>query len=206
LKDSVYIQSEISSFYYKIQNSKFYSFIYPVNSVEEVKNNLSLLKNKYADSSHICYAYRLFSGYDLLNSYNTDDFSADAGEPRGSSGPPILKVLKRHKMINVVIFVVRYFGGRKLGISGLIEAYANAAEGLIDIKNKKKWFPTKRLELKYSYSLESSLNQLFKIFNIKIYKHEYNDYIISIFDINEKEVESFKQRLCDYPFKSIKII
>ena len=108
MKDLFYIQSEISSFYYKIQNSKFYSFIYPVNSVEEVKNNLNLLKNKYTDSSHICYAYRLFSGYDLLNSYNTDDFSTDAGEPRGSSGPPILKVLKRHQMINVVIILNLY--------------------------------------------------------------------------------------------------
>ena len=206
MKDSVYIQSEISSFYYKIQNSKFYSFIYPVSSVEEVKNNLNLLKNKYADSSHICYAYRLFSGYDLLNSYNTDDFSADAGEPRGSSGPPILKVLKRHQMINVVIFVVRYFGGRKLGISGLIEAYTNAAEGLIDIKKKTIWFPTKRLELQYSYNLESSLKQILKTFNIKIYNHEYNDCIILILDIKEKEVKSFKQRLSDYPFKSIKII
>ena len=206
MKDSVYIQSEISSFYYKIQNSKFYSFIYPVNSVKEVKNNLNLLKNKYTDSSHICYAYRLFSGYDLLNSYNTDDFSADAGEPRGSSGPPILKVLKRHQMINVVIFVVRYFGGRKLGISGLIEAYTNAAEGLIDIKKKTIWFPTKRLELQYSYNLESSLKQILKTFNIKIYNHEYNDCIILILDIKEKEVKSFKQRLSDYPFKSIKII
>jgi len=206
VKDSFYIQSVINSFYYKSQNSKFYSFIYPVNSVEEVKNNLNALKNKYSDSSHICYAYRLFSGYDLLNSYNTDDFSTDAGEPRGSSGPPILKVLKRHQMINVAIFVVRYFGGRKLGISGLIEAYTNAAEGLIDIKKKTIWFPTKRLELQYPYNLESSLKQLLKTFNVKIYNHEYNDCIISVFDIKEKEVESFKQRLSDYPFKSIKII
>jgi len=206
VKDSFYIQSVINSFYYKSQNSKFYSFIYPVNSVEEVKNNLNALKNKYSDSSHICYAYRLFSGYDLLNSYNTDDFSADAGEPRGSSGPPILKVLKRHQMINVAIFVVRYFGGKKLGISGLIEAYTNAAEGLIDIKKKKIWFPTKRLELQYPYNLESSLKQLLKTFNVKIYNHKYNDCIISVFDIKEKEVELFKQRLSDYPFKSIKII
>ena len=111
------IQSQNSS--YKQSNSKFYGFLYQASSLDEIKLYLKVLKEKFPDASHICYAYRLFNGFNLLQDINISEYNTDAGEPRGSSGPPILKILKKFHMINSVIFIVRYFGGKKLGISGL---------------------------------------------------------------------------------------
>ncbi len=193
-----------NNFNYKKLNSKFYSFIYPISSHNDVKENLNLLKIKYSDASHICYAYRLFNGFTLLNEININDFSTDAGEPRGSSGPPILNVLRRHNMINVVVFVVRYFGGTKLGIPGLIEAYSKSAEGLIEQDNIKLWFLTKRIQLEYPYSIEKLLSNLFQKFNARIIKQHYNELIFSEIELNINDIDSLLNTLSSLPSCSIK--
>ena len=87
------------------------------------------------------------------NEKSISEFSNDDGEPRGSAGPPILKILKRYDMINTVIFIVRYFGGKKLGIPGLIEAYSNSSEGLILNDYLESWYPIQILELDFPYNL-----------------------------------------------------
>jgi len=192
------------TFNYKKLNSKFYSFIYSVTSHEDIKKYLNSLKTKYSDASHICYAYRLFNGFTLLNEINTNDFSTDAGEPRGSSGPPILKIIRRHNMVNVVVFVVRYFGGTKLGISGLIEAYSQSTEGLIKKENIRLWFPTKIVELEYPYNIEKPLSNLFKKFNVNVNSQNYNDLIHSVIELNIIDIDSFLSTLSSFPSCSIK--
>jgi len=192
------------TFNYKKLNSKFYSFIYSVTSHEDIKKYLNSLKTKYSDASHICYAYRLFNGFTLLNEINTNDFSTDAGEPRGSSGPPILKIIRRHNMVNVVVFVVRYFGGTKLGIPGLIEAYSDSTEGLIKKENIRLWFPTKIVELEYPYNIEKPLSNLFKKFNVKVNRQNYNDLIYSVIELNIIDIDSFLNALTSFPSCSIK--
>ena len=192
------------TFNYKKLNSKFYSFIYSVTSHEDIKKYLNSLKTKYSDASHICYAYRLFNGFTLLNEINTNDFSTDAGEPRGSSGPPILKIIRRHNMVNVVVFVVRYFGGTKLGIPGLIEAYSGSTEGLIKKENIRLWFPTKIVELEYPYNIEKPLSNLFKKFNVNVNSQNYNDLIHSVIELNIIDIDSFLSALSSFPSCSIK--
>ena len=192
------------TFNYKKLNSKFYSFIYSVTCHKDIKNYLNDLKIKYSDASHICYAYRLFNGFTLLNEINTNDFSTDAGEPRGSSGPPILKILKRHNMVNVVVFVVRYFGGTKLGIPGLIESYSESTEGLIKKENIRLWFPTKIVELEYPYNIEKPLSNLFKKFNVNINSQNYDNSINCILELNIIDIDSFLNALTSFPSCSIK--
>ena len=200
----IYTCLKNDNFNYKKLNSKFYSFIYSISSHDDVKKHLNDLKIKYPDASHICYGYRLFNGFTLLNEINSNDFSADAGEPRGSSGPPILKILKRNNMINIVVFVVRYFGGTKLGISGLIEAYSESAQGLIRKNNLKLWFPTKKFELEYPYDIEKLLNNLFKKFDVNINSQNYNNLISSIIEVNIMNIDSFLNALYSFPSCSIK--
>ena len=183
------------NFKYKKLNSKFYSFIYPTLDNNDVKEYLNILKIKYSDASHICYAYRLFNGFTLLNEINTNDFSTDAGEPRGSSGPPILKILRRYNMVNIVVFVVRYFGGTKLGIPGLISAYSESTEGLINKDNIKLWFPTKIIELEYPYNIEKPLNILFKKFNVNLNKQNYNNLIYSKIEIKITDIDPLIKEL-----------
>jgi len=196
------IQSQNSS--YKQSNSKFYGFLYQASSLDEIKLYLKVLKEKFPDASHICYAYRLFNGFNLLQDINISEYNTDAGEPRGSSGPPILKILKQFHMINSVIFIVRYFGGKKLGIPGLIEAYSNSSKLLIDSKKIENWFPTKNIKLEYPYNLESTLNILFKNFNVIIIKQDFQDLIYSHIKINEFKINNFIAEIVKLPSCKIK--
>ena len=150
---NLFISKRNNRFIYKQLNSKFYGYLYSVLSTDDVKKYLNQLKQEYPDCSHICYSYRLFNGFNLLKDINVSEFSNDDGEPRGSAGPPILKILKRYDMINTVIFIVRYFGGKKLGIPGLIEAYSNSSEGLILNDYLESWYLKQILELDYPYNI-----------------------------------------------------
>lgn len=105
---------------YKEKGSKFLSFLYPVTSVDEVKEYLTQLKKKYYDATHHCYAYII--GYDKETFRMNDD-----GEPSSTAGKPIYGQLQSNDLTNVLLVVVRYFGGTKLGVSGLIKAYKESS-------------------------------------------------------------------------------
>lgn len=109
---------------YKEKGSRFIAFAIPVKTTDEVKENIQFLHKKYHDARHICYAYVL--GADTVEYRTNDD-----GEPSGTAGKPIHGVLLTHKLTDVLIAVVRYFGGVKLGTSGLIAAYREASADAI---------------------------------------------------------------------------
>ena len=113
------IEKSVESIY-KEKGSKFLSFLYPVTSVEEVKEYLTQLKKKYYDATHHCYAYII--GYDKETFRMNDD-----GEPSSTAGKPIYGQLQSNDLTNVLLVVVRYFGGTKLGVSGLIKAYKESS-------------------------------------------------------------------------------
>lgn len=110
---------------YKEKGSKFLSFAYPVQSEEEVKQRIGELKKKYFDARHHCFAY-------MLGADETRFRAFDDGEPNHSAGDPILGQIKSKNITNVLIVVVRYFGGVKLGVGGLISAYKAAAEDALN--------------------------------------------------------------------------
>ena len=202
----LFISTKNTHFFYKQLNSKFYGYLYSVSSINEIKSYLNKLKIEHPNSSHVCYSYRLFDGFNLLRDINISEYSNDDGEPRGSAGPPILKILKRYNMINTVTFIVRYFGGKKLGIPGLIEAYSNSSEGLVIKDNLKAWYPTKIIELDYPYNLEKSLIILFKSFKAQIKKQIFKESICSIIQLNEIEINNFIKDISKFSSCKIKNI
>ena len=109
---------------YREKGSKFLAFAYPVGDEEEVKQLLLAIKKKYYDARHHCFAYRLGAGGEMWR-------AVDDGEPSGTGGKPVLGQLLSNGLSNIVIFVVRYFGGIKLGVPGLINAYRSAAADAI---------------------------------------------------------------------------
>lgn len=111
-----------------IKKSKFYGYAYDVSSEEEIKTHLEKLKKENKKATHICYAYSLLS-----NGVQKEKF-CDDNEPNGTAGRPILEVIKKKNMNNVVVFVVRYFGGIKLGAGGLIRAYTKTTSGALENK------------------------------------------------------------------------
>jgi uncharacterized YigZ family protein len=109
---------------YKEKGSRFIAFAYPVSSQEEIKPIIDKIRKEYHDAKHHCYAYML--GQDRQTWRVNDD-----GEPSGTAGKPILGQINSADLTNILIVVVRYFGGTLLGVSGLINAYRSAAAGAI---------------------------------------------------------------------------
>lgn len=109
---------------YKEKGSKFLAFAYPVYSIDEIKEIVAKINKDYYDARHRCYAWKL--GLDENNFRANDD-----GEPSGTAGKPIYGQLLSHELTNILVVVVRYFGGIKLGTSGLIYAYKTATADAI---------------------------------------------------------------------------
>ncbi|MDI6833003.1 MAG: YigZ family protein [Bacteroidales bacterium] len=110
---------------YKDRSSKFIGIILPIENIEVVKKHLQEIKKEYYDATHHCYAY-------ILGINKEVQFDTDAGEPVGSAGKPILNTLLSYEITNTLAVVIRYYGGTKLGIPGLINAYKTATQLAIE--------------------------------------------------------------------------
>ena len=174
---------------YNEKGSTFSALAIPVSDVAEVKTNLHQLKKQFPDASHICYGYRVKENDRL------DEFATDAGEPKGSSGVPILNVLKRKHLVNVVIFVIRYFGGSKLGIPGLINAYGTAAEKTIKNAKVKKWVQLKRISFVYNYDLQNKVDSVLQKFKVKIINTNFGASIQVELEIEVEKNEELNKEL-----------
>ncbi|MBQ4062659.1 MAG: YigZ family protein [Bacteroidaceae bacterium] len=138
---------------YTEKRSKFLAFAIPVTSVDEVKEQVDAYQKKYYDARHVCYAYRLGERGD-------QERANDNGEPSGTAGKPILGQIHSKELTNVLVIVVRYFGGVKLGTSGLIVAYRlAAAEALEAVPHIEKTINSE-ITLRFSYPL---LNDVLRI-------------------------------------------
>ena len=185
---------------YHEKGSIFSALAIPVSAIAEVKANLQQLKEQFPDASHICYGYRIKEGGRL------DEFSTDAGEPKGSSGLPILNVLKRNQIVDAVIFVVRYFGGSKLGIPGLINAYGTAAEETIENAKVKKWAQLERISFIYNYDLHNKVDSILQKFKVNIIKSDFGESIQVELEIDVEKNEELKKELKEASNGTIRVI
>jgi len=129
---------------FKAKGSKHFGYGFPAVSEEEVALHLMALRKQHHAARHVAYAWRL--GYD-----DTCHRANDDGEPNNSAGPPILGVIRAHDLTNVLFAVVRYFGGTKLGVGGLIEAYREGAAEALRNGNVVERIRTERIRVAFSY-------------------------------------------------------
>jgi len=153
--------AEISEGIYKDKGSKFYAFAFPISNELDINNYRNELKRKYYDARHHVYAFQIGTENPLYR-------SNDDGEPTNSSGPPVLGQIRSFGLTNVLIVVVRYFGGTKLGVPGLINAYKTAA---FEALSKAKII-TKKVEvyftIEFHYSEINVIMQLLKNKGVQI--------------------------------------
>ncbi len=158
------IDRPVKEILYKDKGSKFIGFLYPVTNETEIKTCLELIKKQYHDARHWCYAYRL--GYDGATYRVNDD-----GEPSNTAGQPIYGQLLSYDVTNVLLVVVRYFGGVKLGVGGLIKAYRTCAgETLTDAEIQEKMIK-QSIIIHSSYEHVDKVMRLIKTFDLEI-KHQ----------------------------------
>jgi uncharacterized YigZ family protein len=169
---------------YKEKGSKFIAFAHPVTDSEQIKTVLDGLKKKYFDASHHCYAWVLGPEKKRFRAF-------DDGEPNHSAGDPILGQIRSKNLTNVLVVVVRYFGGTKLGVSGLISAYKEAAaESLSQVSVIEK-FITERFTLAFGYVDTTLVMALLKEFDGEIVEQAFTESCKIVFDLRAKQVRSF---------------
>jgi len=165
-----------------IKKSKFITFVYNVSTKEQANEYIDKIKNEYKDATHVCYAY-------IINNIEKYD---DNGEPSGTAGMPILNILQKENLDNVLCIVVRYFGGIKLGAGGLVRTYAKAAKEAIITKTLEKGY---KIKVAFDYNDVKQVDYLLK--DSFIEKKEYSlktEYIvlIKIYEY-DKIINSLKQ-------------
>ena len=163
-----------------IKNSRFITILIKINDKDKVNSFLQDIKIKYPKATHYCYGY-------IINDYKK---SSDDGEPSGTAGIPILNVLEKENITNVLAIVVRYFGGIKLGAGGLVRAYSKAVREAIKNSKLIKLVNGKKIEINFNYSDEKNINYILKEEQI-IYK-DYSDKVTYIVLIKDNILEKLK--------------
>jgi uncharacterized YigZ family protein len=150
------------------RGSRFLAYTYPVETEMEVKALLEQLKAKYPDATHHCYAYVIGAGSEAQR-------ANDDGEPANSAGKPILRAILSAQLTNVLVVVVRYFGGTLLGIPGLINAYGLAAKQVLEVAGAMQRVREVSFRVSVDFANEQELHRLVSKFNGKIEALDYNN-------------------------------
>lgn len=167
------------------KKSKFIANIYFAQTMEEAENIIKETKKKYYDARHNCSSYRVLEKGNIIEKYSDD------GEPAGTAGAPMLNILQKKDLVNVVVIVTRYFGGILLGTGGLVRAYSEVTQKAIEEANLIDITMGKEYEVKVDYSNLEKLKYYAKTNNISITKIEYLNEIICSLQIQNEDIEKF---------------
>ncbi|WP_289055150.1 IMPACT family protein [Carboxylicivirga marina] len=173
---------------YKEKGSKFITYAYPVYSEEAIKAHVDELKKQYYDARHHCFAWQL--GTDGKRYRANDD-----GEPSGTAGKPILGQIRSYDITNVLIIVIRYFGGTKLGTSGLIHAYKEAAIDAINNGTIVEKTINDIYRVNFDYGVMNNIMKIMKEENPNIHKQDFNLRCSIEWGCRQSNVEKIKNRL-----------
>ncbi len=176
---------------FKDRGSKFHGYAFPVRTADDVKLHLQTLKKEHPKAVHHCYAYRL--GTDGLQFRANDD-----GEPSGSAGRPILGQIDSAGLTDVLVVIVRYFGGTLLGVPGLIHAYKTATADSLALAGVVEKHVEHKLTLEYDYSLMNEVMQVLKQSDATIYRQD-----MQLFCVLEAGVPLVHKETCLQKLKDI---
>ncbi len=174
--------------FFKDRGSKFYAFAFPVSTDDDVSIFREQIKKKYHDARHHVYAF--------VMGINKDKYRAsDDGEPANSSGPPVLNAIKSFDLTNVLVIVVRYFGGKKLGIPGLINAYRTAAEDALSNAQIIEKTAGTKISLSFPFSELNVFMQIFKKFDVEFVKQDYADKCNFTISLRNSKIDEFMHKI-----------
>ena len=155
------ISSASEEVLYKEKNSKFFGYAFPVSNEEEIKEHLDRLRKEHFSARHWCYAYQI--GTEKIQYRANDD-----GEPNNSAGMPIYGQIQSFEVTNVLVVVVRYFGGVKLGVGGLISAYKTAAQMALENSEIVEQTINKYFTISFGYAHMNKVMRIIKEKNLQI--------------------------------------
>ena len=174
----------------EIKKSEFIACAYPVTSREQAMFHVEQLREQYPDARHFCWGY-IIGDPDNTTSAGFDD----DGEPSGTAGRPILNVLQHKSIGNVIIVVVRYFGGIKLGAGGLTRAYAGAAQTAVDEMTLNPYVPMAKIQILAEFATEAQCRYMIESLGGHIDDVAYSKQVTLTATLAEADIDSLKERL-----------
>ena len=174
--------------YYTEKRSKFLAFAHHVQTVDEVKELLAGYRKKYYDARHVCYAY-------MLGAERTEFRANDDGEPSSTAGKPILGQINSNELTDILIVVVRYYGGVNLGTSGLIVAYREAAADAIAHATIETRQVEEIVKYSFAYPQMNDVMRIVKDMNPRIISQTYDNTCEIVLSIRKSEAEQLRNRL-----------
>lgn len=174
--------------YYTDKRSKFLAFAHHVTTVNEIKEILSRYRKKYYDARHCCYAY-------MLGPKQEEFRMNDDGEPSSTAGKPIFGQIQSHNLTNILIVVVRYYGGVNLGTSGLIVAYRTAAADAIAHADIETRIEEETLTYTFNYTMMNDVMRLVKEMDVRIVSQEFNNTCSITMAIRKSQTDQLRNRL-----------
>ena len=180
--------SATSEGYYTEKRSKFLAFAHHVDTVDQVKDIIAGYRKKYYDARHVCYAY-------MLGPERQDFRANDDGEPSSTAGKPILGQINSNELTDILIVVVRYYGGVNLGTSGLIVAYREAAADAIAHATIETRQVEELVKYSFSYPQMNDVMRIVKDMNPRIISQTYDNTCEIVLSIRKSEAQSLRHRL-----------
>ena len=180
--------------YYTDKRSKFLAFAHHVSTVDEIKDLLAGYRKKYYDARHVCYAY-------MLGPERTDFRANDDGEPSSTAGKPILGQINSNELTDILIVVVRYYGGVNLGTSGLIVAYREAAADAIAHAEIETRQIEEAITYTFAYPLMNEVMRIVKEMQPRIISQTYDNTCEIRLSIRKSEAEQLRNRLSKLSFE-----
>ncbi len=188
------ITNQIGEGFYSEKRSKFLAFAHHVTNENEVKELLQAYKKKYYDARHCCYAYMLGADRSVFR-------ANDDGEPSSTAGKPILGQINAHELTDILIVVVRYFGGTKLGTSGLIVAYRTAAAAAIENAQIETRYVEDIIDYSFTYPLLNEVMRVVKELEPRIVSQAFDNTCHISLAIRKSQADELRQRLQQLSFQ-----
>ena len=188
MDDSYKTISKLAEGTYTEKRSKFLAFAIPVRTIDEIKEQLKIYEKKYYDARHVCYAY-------MLGAERTDFRANDNGEPSGTAGRPILGQINSFGLTDILIVVVRYFGGIKLGTSGLIVAYKAAAQEALNAADIIEKTVDADITFVFEYPFLNDVMRIVKEESPEIISQDFDNDCRMTLRIRKSQFEKLKSRL-----------
>lgn len=182
------LENQISEGFYSEKRSKFLAFAHHVNSAAEALEFVKEYRKKYYDARHCCYAY-------VVGADRSEFRSNDDGEPSSTAGKPILGQINSNELTNILIIVIRYYGGVNLGTSGLIEAYRLAAASAIVNSNIEERFVEEIVKFTFTYPMMNDVMRIVKDMEPRIVSQAFDNTCEIVLSIRQSKADELRTRL-----------
>lgn len=175
----------------KVKGSRFIGTVHPITTEREAVDFIRTISQRFFNATHNCYAYQIGSHDAAISRYS------DAGEPAGTAGLPILNVIHGRQLTNVAVVITRYFGGTKLGKGGLVRAYSECTQNVLDLCSIQKQYLYQKLSVVFDYNLTGKVMRLVSSSHAKILETIYDQDSRLILSLRKSKVTKFKSDLVE---------